>query len=127
MGYNAETDTYICRNGEQLKPTGIIHRKSATGNESKVTVYDCEDCTGCLYKEKCTKAKVNRRMQVSKTFVEKRQVSYKNIMTDEGTKLRMNRSIQVEGAFGVLKNDYGFNRFLTCGKNSVKQNLFYFV
>ena len=32
----------------------------------------------------------------------------------------MNRSIQVEGAFGVLKNDYEFNRFLTRGKNSVK-------
>jgi hypothetical protein len=25
----------------------------------------------------------------------------------------MNRSIQVEGAFGVLKSDYEFNRFLT--------------
>lgn len=24
----------------------------------------------------------------------------------------MNRSIQVEGAFGVLKQDYGFRRFL---------------
>ena len=59
-------------------------------------------------------------MQVSKTFVEKREISYKNITTEFGTKLRMNRSIQVEGAFGVLKSDYEFNRFLTRGKNSVK-------
>lgn len=36
----------------------------------------------------------------------------------------MNRSIQAEGAFGVLKNDYGFNRFLTRGKNSVKTEFF---
>jgi len=28
--------------------------------------------------------------------------------------------IQVEGAFGVLKNDYEFNRFLTRGKTNVK-------
>lgn len=41
-------------------------------------------------------------------------------MTDQGVKLRVNRSIQVEGAFGVLKNDYDFNRFLTRGKNNVK-------
>jgi transposase len=27
--------------------------------------------------------------------------------------------IQVEGAFGVLKTDYGFTRFLTRGKTSV--------
>ena len=32
----------------------------------------------------------------------------------------MNRSIQVEGAFGVLKQDYGFRRFLLRGKNNVK-------
>ncbi|WP_418235958.1 transposase [Clostridium saccharobutylicum] len=44
----------------------------------------------------------------------------KNITTEFGTKLRMNRSIQVEGAFGVLKSDYEFNKFLPRGKNSVK-------
>lgn len=31
----------------------------------------------------------------------------------------MNRSIQVEGAFGVLKEDYGFRRFLRRGKGNV--------
>ena len=30
------------------------------------------------------------------------------------------RSIQVEGAFGVLKEDYGFRRFLLRGKKNVK-------
>jgi len=28
----------------------------------------------------------------------------------------MNRSIQVEGAFGILKNDYEFQKFLLRGK-----------
>ena len=32
----------------------------------------------------------------------------------------MNRSIQVEGAFGVLKSDYEFQRFLLRGKTKVK-------
>lgn len=32
----------------------------------------------------------------------------------------MNRSIKVEGAFGVLKNDYEFQRFLLRGKTKVK-------
>lgn len=32
----------------------------------------------------------------------------------------MNRSIQVEGAFGVLKNDYGFQRLLLRGKTKIK-------
>ena len=41
-------------------------------------------------------------------------------MSEKGIKYRMNRSIQVEGAFGVLKNDYDFQRFLLRGKTKVK-------
>ena len=44
--------------------------------------------------------------------------------TDKGILLRMNRSIQVEGAFGVLKQDYGFGRFLTRGKTNNETRLF---
>ena len=44
----------------------------------------------------------------------------KNITSEKGILLRMNRSIQVEGAFGVLKQDYGFRRFLTRGNENVK-------
>ena len=77
-------------------------------------------CSGCPYKEKCTKARGNKRLYVSKNFIEKRQISYENVMSETGTKYRMNRSIQVEGAFGVLKNDYEFQRFLLRGKTKVK-------
>lgn len=59
-------------------------------------------------------------MYVSKVLIAKREVFLKNIMSRDGIRYRMNRSIQVEGAFGVLKHDYGFDRFLTCGKINVK-------
>ena len=95
-------------------------QKSKSGYESEVTVYECEDCTNCPYKEKCTRAKGNKRLYISKSFLEKRQESYENILSETGIKYRMNRSIQVEGAFGVLKNDYEFQRFLLRGKTKVK-------
>ena len=120
MLYDAQKDEYTCHNGKQLKFVGTTHRKSATGYRSEISLYECEDCSTCVHKSNCTKAQGNRRMQVSKTFVEKRQVSYENILTEKGILLRVNRSIQVEGAFGVLKSDYNFNRFLTRGKTSVK-------
>ncbi|NOV89463.1 transposase [Clostridium acetobutylicum] len=120
MEYDAKTDTYTCHNNRKLSPSCIIHKKSASGYTSEVTVYECEICDNCTLKPKCTKAKKNRKMQVSKAFIKKREISYNNIKTELGTKLRMNRSIQVEGAFGVLKSDYEFKRFLTRGKNSVK-------
>ena len=73
-----------------------------------------------LSHEKCTRAKGNKRLYISKNFLEKRQESYDNILSEKGILYRMNRSIQVEGAFGVLKNDYEFQRFLLRGKTKVK-------
>jgi transposase len=123
MAYNAENDEYTCNNQKQLKPIYTFNKKSATGYVSEITVYECENCEGCPHKDKCTKAKGNRRLQVSKTFIKKRQTSYENITTEKGVLLRMNRSIQAEGAFGVLKEDRQFDRFLTRGCTNVTTEL----
>lgn len=120
MRYDQETDTYICRNNKKLTPQYTMKKKSKNGYESEVTVYECETCAGCPHKEKCTRAKGNKKLQVSKKFIELRQESYENITSELGIQYRMNRSIQVEGAFGVLKNDYEFQRFLLRGKTKVK-------
>jgi hypothetical protein len=82
MKYDVESDFYICNNNRKLLQTSIIHRKSASGYKSEVTVYECESCESCIHKSKCTKAKDIRKMQVSKTFIEKRERSYRNITTE---------------------------------------------
>ncbi|MBC8059696.1 MAG: IS1182 family transposase [Clostridiaceae bacterium] len=120
MAYDEEKDEYTCHNNNKLKPIGKTIRKSKSGYESEITVYECEDCDQCQHKSKCTKAKGNKRMNVSKNFIKKRLKSLENITSSEGILLRTNRSIQVEGAFGVLKEDHGFRRFLTRGKENVK-------
>ena len=54
-----------------------------------------------------------------KNFLEKRNEYFKNISTPERKILRMNRSIQVEGVLGILKQDYTFRRFLLGDKKNV--------
>jgi len=120
MEYDEKTDEYKCYKGRILKKKGETTRTSATGYESEITIYECEDCSGCEHKEKCTKAQGNKKMQVSKEFVKKREESLANITTETGKLLRVNRSIQVEGAFGVIKSDRGFDRFETRGKENVE-------
>lgn len=115
-----DTDTYTCHGGKKLRPVYMKKQKSKSGYQSEVTVYECEDCAGCPYKDRCTKAPGNKKLYVSKNFLDKRMRSYENILSETGIRYRMNRSIQVEGAFGVLKNDYGFQRFLLRGKTRVK-------
>ena len=120
MHYDPEADEYTCCNDKKLKPTRISKKTSKTGFESEITIYECEDCDGCPFKPQCTKAKGNRQLQVSKNFLEKREQSLANITSEQGITLRINRSIQSEGAFGVLKQDRHFTRFLTRGKQNVK-------
>ena len=120
MYYNPETDEYTCHNGKQLKAIKVSKRKTTSGYESEITTYRCEDCTECPMKAQCTKAKGNRQIEVSKEFIKKRKRSQENIQSQKGIILRVNRSIQSEGAFGVLKQNMKFTRFLTRGTQNVK-------
>ena len=126
MEYDAEADAYVCAMGKMLS----IYRESKDKySKHNVTVshYRCEDCKGCPRREECCKAadpEKPKEIRVRKQYEKKRAESEANITTEEGVFLRICRSIQVEGAFGLLKNDFGFRRFLTQGKRNVRTELF---
>lgn len=120
FNYNAETDTYTCPENHELKPLYIRNSKTKSGYISEKTIYGTCACDNCPNKKICTKSEKGRTLQRAKLFADFRNKSRENITTPKGIKLRMNRSIQVEGAFGVLKQDYGFRRFLTRGVENVK-------
>ena len=119
MQYDPEKDEYTCHAGRVLKPINVRKRTSKTGYQTEVTVYGCESCEGCTHEPRCKKGTSDKLLYISKDFLESRQSSQENITSPVGVLLRMNRSIQVEGAFGVLKNDYGFRQFLSRGKHNV--------
>jgi len=119
MLYDPDKDEYTCQNGKILRTVYSGTRKSVSGFEAEITYYECEDCTDCPHKKNCTKAKGNRKMQLSKKFLRQREESRMRITSEIGTLLRINRSIQAEGAFGIIKQDYGFRQFLLRGKKKV--------
>ena len=127
MSYDAEDDSYTCAQGRKLslrrECTELQHGKYVT-----MAWYRCESCSGCPVREKCCQAKnaeQAKELRVNKTFQELRKASLENITTEYGIYLRQCRSIQVEGAFGLLKNDFGFRRFLTRGRKNVRTELFF--
>ena len=127
MPYDAATDTYTCPAGNTFEHIYETKRKSKSDYEAIVTVYECFSCGACPQKALCTRAKGNRRLQVSKDFLSLRQASQQRITTDWGKTLRLNRSIQSEGAFGVLKEDYSFRRFLRRGEGNAFTELLLYV
>ena len=66
-----------------------------------------------------------RTIKVNQVILEHRPKVLEALTSEEGTLLRVNRSIQVEGVFGVLKEDYGFRRFLTRGKKNIETQFFF--
>ena len=127
MTYDSETDEYLCSNGRKLKAIYDRHSKNRNGYVSTVTVYECESCQRCPYKDKCIHGnncktpmeERNKRLSISKVMKQKRQETLERITTEYGTQLRMNRSIQAEGSFAVIKEDMNFRRYLYRGKENV--------
>lgn len=126
MEYDQQLDCYLCSMGYKLTNIGLKNTKSAAGYPIKTTIYECANCTGCPNKDKCIKPggkksleERSKRLQVSKTFLRQRAEAEARITDENGILLRLNRSIQVEGAFGVLKQDMSFRRFLLRGMSKV--------
>ncbi len=128
MAYDAGKDEYTCAQGKKLQAVGVKKRKFDTGYVQEVTVYECADCKNCPVKEKCIRQKKTdktpledrrKRLNVSKYFIQQREAMEKKISTDEGILLRINRSIQAEGVFAMVKEDMNFRRFLTRGNANV--------
>ena len=128
MAYDAEKDEYTCAQGKQLTAVSTKRRRSETGYIQEVTVYECADCSGCPVKGKCIRQKKTdktppedrvKRLNVSKYFTAQREAMEEKISTEEGILLRINRSIQAEGVFAMIKEDMNFRRFMLRGKKNV--------
>ena len=127
MPYDPEGDFYTCMNGCQLKACYTKKRKTASGYVREETVYRCNDCLGCPHKSECIKGKNwkvpeeerFKTLSVSRKFERQRKECLERIVSDEGVQLRVNRSIQAEGAFALWKEDQKFRQFLCRGQANV--------
>lgn len=72
--------------------------------------YQCEDCTGCSYKSQCSKAEGSRTIRLNEDLTRFHREVLDNFNCIHGALLRMNRSIQAEGAFGGIKWNRSYTR-----------------
>ncbi len=81
--------------------------------------YQCENCTGCPYREKCHKSKENRIVRINEELTQFHNEVLTNLNCVHGALLRMNRSIQSEGAFGGIKWNRQYQRIRRRGIEGV--------
>ena len=87
----------------------LLYRRSVKGNQygRREELYECEDCSGCPYAEKCKKTAKNRTVRINQELTAMHQEVIENLESIHGALLRMNRSIQAEATFGIMKKTVG--------------------
>ena len=81
-------------------------------------------CSDCPFAEQCKKTDKNRTVKINRELTSMHREVIGNLESIHGALLRMNRSIQAEGTFGVMKNDRWYKRIVRRGINSVKLEVF---
>ena len=112
----------VCPNGKKFV---FSYRKAVKGNEfgRQEEIYQCEDCTGCPYAAQCKKTDKNRTIRLNEELTSFHKEVLDNLQSIHGALLRMNRSIQAEGSFGIMKNDRYYKRIVRKGLKWVKLEL----
>lgn len=112
-----------CPNGKAFH---FAYRKNVRGNRygRQEEVYVCEDCAGCPYARQCKKTDKNRSIRINEELTAMHEEVIGNLESIHGALLRMNRSIQAEGTFGIMKNDRWYKRVVRRGMDAVKLEVF---
>ena len=112
-----------CPNGKAFH---FRYRRHVYGNQygREEEIYQCEDCSGCPYAERCKKTDKNRTVRINEELTRMHREVVENLESIQGVLLRMNRSIQAEGAFGIMKNDRWYKRIVRRGIKSVRLEVF---
>jgi transposase len=113
-----ENGNLICPNNKKFN---YLYSRPVKGNKFGRTeeLYQCEDCNGCQYREKCHKSESNRIIRLNEELTSFHKEVINNLECVHGALLRMNRSIQAEGTYGTIKWNRAYTRVRRRGLKSV--------
>ena len=118
--YDPQKDQFTCPAGLPMIYQGTTKHHTENGYLTERRFYESAHCETCPLKPQCTKAKGNRRIQVSFTLREYQLQAKNNLLSTHGIALRKQRSTDVETTFANIKHNMGFRRFMLRGLKKVE-------
>ena len=110
--YDPATDSFTCPNGEHLIRKTISKQTNPNGYERTTIHYESRNCEGCNLATACKKSSQNpRQVTVSPVWEKFKEEARQRLLSDKGTRLRKQRSVDVESSFGDIKFNQGYTRF----------------
>ena len=119
------TGDYICPNFQRFKWKKDVEKKK--GDYLRIDqIHSCGDkCLFCPLHAECTKSTGSRMIKVNPVLEEMKEAVRQNLGTEEGKELKKRRSIEVEGAFGIIKSNWEYDRIHRRGKSRVENEMFW--
>ena len=117
---------FVCLNNKIGEEIDTLNGRHPKGKFNRF--YLVNGCLKCKYKEYCNKPlkHKNPRQRIFEAnrdlFYYKKQAK-SNLLSIKGIELRVNRSAQVEGAFGVIKQDMDYDRVRRRGIDKVSAEI----
>ena len=110
--FKYENKTIECLNGNIGYPVQLDNRHPKKKNG---VFYKITGCNSCPFMTYCKQfmvdlSKDDKIFEVVEEFQTLKQEAEDNLLSIKGIEIRVNRSIQVEGIFGIEKQDHGYDR-----------------
>ena len=116
--YDEENDCYYCTYGGRLEFSSIV-KKSPTNIKDRR--YKCKDYKNCPYRDKCSKEKGGRTIQVKALkYRQAIENNLKRLQEPDNDALLRKRGQIVERKFGQIKRIQRFRRWTFRGLDNVK-------
>lgn len=107
-----DNGNFYCLNNKLAKTFSDYNGRHPKHGKS---LYVIDECNYCRYKKACReptkdKQKKDRIFDVNYDYYALKECAKENLLSIKGIEMRVNRSSQVEGAFGVIKQNMDYER-----------------
>jgi len=122
---NESNNTIVCLNGNIGVPVDIPNRHPKNKNGQFFKIEGCNSCEFRYYCKKYQKILDEdfKIFELSIEFLKEKQKAERNLLSAKGIELRVNRSVQVEGVFGIVKQNAKYTRTRRRGLNRVSTEI----
>lgn len=118
-----ENNQFICPEGytfELKKET--IDMRGIYPKKNKILVN--QHCQGCPLRSQCTKSKRGRTIRYCEELDKFHEEVKRNVQSEEGIRLMIQRSNETEGTFGDLKSNQKYDRLQRRGESGVQLEIY---
>ena len=119
LHYDPIQNIFICPMGQVMRHIGDSKVISKAGYVGQVSRYQAQNCSSCPLRGACHKSKGDRIIEVNHRLNYLKAQAREKLRSEKGLVHRSKRPVDVEAAFGNLKQNKGFRRFMLRGLEKV--------